>query len=78
MRIVPHRVLELASYHAVVACVAAGSGIAIVPRAVLAVVHVESMVHVMPLSKEFAQTSAHLVWLPEHHSVALEALKSEL
>ena len=30
------RVLDLASYHAIVACVAAGSGIALMPESVLA------------------------------------------
>ncbi|EJL54360.1 transcriptional regulator [Rhizobium sp. CF122] len=35
-KVVPERVLELASYHAIVACVAAGSGVAIMPRSVLA------------------------------------------
>src|SRR6185436_5677255 len=33
--ILPDRVIEFQSYHAIVACVAAGSGIAVVPRAVL-------------------------------------------
>ena len=47
--VVPERVLELASYHAIVACVAAGSGFAIMPRSVLEEVHTGSQVHVMPL-----------------------------
>src|SRR5262249_10475488 len=34
-RIAPERVMEFASYHAIVACVAAGTGIAIVPRSVI-------------------------------------------
>lgn len=75
--IVPDRVLELASYHAIVACVSAGSGIAIVPRAVLEVVRAESQVHVIALPEKFARTRTHLVWLPGHRSGALDALKSE-
>ena len=35
-RMLPDRVIEFQSYHAIIACVAAGSGIAVVPRAVLA------------------------------------------
>src|SRR6185295_16043429 len=35
-KVVPDRVMEFQSYHAIVACVAAGSGIAIVPRSVIA------------------------------------------
>ncbi|QBP77158.1 LysR family transcriptional regulator [Herbaspirillum huttiense] len=33
---VPVRTLELASYHAILACVAAGAGVAVVPRSVIA------------------------------------------
>ena len=36
-RVVPERVMEFTSYHAMVACVAAGTGIAVVPRSVIAV-----------------------------------------
>lgn len=32
---VPSRVLELGSYHAIIACAAAGIGVALVPRSVL-------------------------------------------
>src|SRR6266568_3230624 len=35
--VLPDRVMEFQSYHAIVACVAAGSGIAVVPRSVIAV-----------------------------------------
>jgi len=34
-KITPERVLEFGSYHAIVACVAAGSGIALVPHSVV-------------------------------------------
>jgi DNA-binding transcriptional LysR family regulator len=37
------RVLELGSYHAIVACVAAGSGVALVPESVLSVMKVEQV-----------------------------------
>lgn len=76
--IVPDRVLELGSYHAIVACVAAGSGIAIVPRSVLAVVHAENEVAAYPLPERVAKAKTWLVWREGHHSVALDALKSEL
>jgi DNA-binding transcriptional LysR family regulator len=33
-KVTPERVLEFGSYHAIVACVAAGSGIALVPHSV--------------------------------------------
>src|SRR2546423_282524 len=33
--VVPERIMEFGSYHAIVACVAAGSGIAVVPRTII-------------------------------------------
>lgn len=76
--VVPDRVLELGSYHAIVACVAAGSGIAIVPRSVLGVVHAENEVTSFPLPARVARAKTHLVWRSGHQSVALDAMRREL
>lgn len=76
--VVPQRVLELASYHAIVACVAAGSGIAIVPRAVLDTLRVKSEIAVHALPPHIARAETHLVWHHAHESVALDALMNEL
>jgi DNA-binding transcriptional LysR family regulator len=76
--VVPDRVMEFGSYHAIVACVAAGSGIAIVPRAVIRLVQAEREVAVHPLPRDIAKSRTHLVWRPGHHSVALGALRREL
>ncbi|MDH4554122.1 LysR family transcriptional regulator [Pseudomonas sp. BN417] len=76
--IAPRRVLELASYHAIVACVAAGSGIAIVPRSVLRVVHAESLVQVLPLPPRVAKARTHLIWRSGQRSVVLDALLEEV
>ena len=76
--IVPDRVLELGSYHAIVACVAAGSGIAMVPRSVLGAVRAENEVAVFPLPERVAKAKTHLVWRSGHQSFALSALRSEL
>ncbi|RJF99326.1 LysR family transcriptional regulator [Noviherbaspirillum saxi] len=76
--VVPDRVLELASYHAIVACVAAGSGIAIVPRSVLGAVRAEAEVEAFALPKKVACAKTKLVWRSGHHSVALDALRGEL
>ncbi|WP_417583249.1 LysR substrate-binding domain-containing protein [Nitrincola sp.] len=78
LKVVPDRILELASYHAIVACVAAGSGIAIVSRSVLKAMHAEKQVKVLPLPPEIATTRTHLIWRSGHHSVILESLKGEL
>lgn len=76
--VVPDRVLELGSYHAIVACVAAGSGIAIVPRSVLGAVRAENEVTVLPLPERVSRARTRLVWRTGHQSVALAALQREL
>jgi DNA-binding transcriptional LysR family regulator len=77
-RIVPQRVLELASYHAIVACVAAGSGIAFMPRSVLKVVQPERGLRVHALPPRTAQAKTFLIWREGYGSLGLEALKKEL
>jgi len=74
----PERVLEFSSYHAIVACVAAGTGIAIVPRSVLRVARVtgEIAAHALPPAVARAQTS--FVWRRRHRSIALDAMRREL
>jgi DNA-binding transcriptional LysR family regulator len=76
--VVPDRVLELGSYHAIVACVAAGSGLAIVPRSVPRVVNAEHEVIASPLPERIAHAKTHLIWRSGHRSVALDALQQEL
>ncbi|MEF3063180.1 LysR substrate-binding domain-containing protein, partial [Ralstonia solanacearum] len=78
VEVVPERVLELASYHAIVACVAAGSGIAIMPRSVLQAMHAENQVKVLPLPPKVARVRTHLIWRIGHQSVALNALREDL
>ncbi len=73
--VLPDRVMEFQSYHAIVACVAAGSGIAVVPRSVIAVMRGAREVSVNPLPATIAKAPTQLIWRPEHQSVALEALQ---
>jgi DNA-binding transcriptional LysR family regulator len=73
----PLRVLELGSYHAIVACVAAGAGIAVAPRSVLALQRNFDEVAVHPLGESGAVDTL-LVWRRGHFSPALDALRSEL
>jgi DNA-binding transcriptional LysR family regulator len=70
--------MEFASYHAIVACVAAGSGIAIVPRTVIRLVRAGREVAIHRLPADIARSRTHLVWRRGHHSVALAALQREL
>jgi DNA-binding transcriptional LysR family regulator len=51
---------------------------AIVPRAVVRLVHAENEVATHPLPPEIAKARTHLVWRSGHHSVALGALQREL
>lgn len=76
--VAPYRILELASYHAIVACVAAGTGIGIMPRSILKAVHAEPQLQVLPLPGRYADVTTHLVWLPQHESASREALRQLL
>lgn len=76
--VVADRVMELGSYHAIVACVAAGSGVAIMPRSVLAAVRAEENVIAFTLPKQVARAKTWLVWRKGHQSVALDAMRHEL
>jgi DNA-binding transcriptional LysR family regulator len=76
--IVAERVMEYGSYHAIAACVAAGSGIAVIPRSVLRAVGVESQVAVHPLPANIANAKTMLVWRSGHRSAPLEAMRLSL
>lgn len=73
--VVASRVIEFASYHAIIACVAAGTGIAVVPRSVLKIVGAEKQVTVQELPARIAKAKTQLVWRSGHHSIALDALR---
>jgi len=65
----PERVMEYGSYHAIVACVAAGGGIAVVPRSVL---DQQKSLQVRRLPREVAVAKTFLVW--RQRSSAVDAL----
>jgi DNA-binding transcriptional LysR family regulator len=77
-KVAPDRIMEFQSYHAILACVAAGSGIAIVPRAIVALLRERRNVTVTALPASIARTRTLLVWRPGQDSVALAALKDLL
>jgi DNA-binding transcriptional LysR family regulator len=76
--IAPERVMEYGSYHAIVACAAAGSGVAVVPRSVIKAVRPHRQVNIYPLPRNIAQARTMLVWRRAHRSSALDALRKEL
>ena len=77
-RVVPERVMEFSSYHAIVACVAAGAGIAVVPRSVIRVSLAASGVATHPLPSAVSKARTFFVWRQGHQSIALDALRAEV
>ncbi|WP_233881073.1 LysR family transcriptional regulator [Paraburkholderia flagellata] len=73
----PSRVLELGSYHAIVACVAAGAGVAVAPRSVLELQRNADEVTMHSLGR-LGQIDTLLAWRRGHFSPALGALKDAL
>jgi DNA-binding transcriptional LysR family regulator len=71
------RVLNLGSYHAIVACVASGAGIALVPESVLETVH-GAQVRRHPIPRAVSALVTPLVWRRREESAAVVALKEEL
>ncbi|NIE60754.1 MULTISPECIES: LysR family transcriptional regulator [unclassified Burkholderia] len=73
----PERVLELGSYHAMVACVAAGAGIAVAPRSVLDLQPETGNIaaHAIP---ELEGIDTLLGWRRGYASAALAALRDAL
>ena len=76
--IAPEKVLELSSYHAIVACVASGTGIAFAPRSVLETIRRTEDVAIHPLGPERGASVTSLVWRKGEQSPALQALQAEL
>jgi DNA-binding transcriptional LysR family regulator len=77
-KVASDRVLEFGSYHAIVACVAAGAGIAIVPRSVIRATLGEKEVAAYPLPADISDAKTLLVWRRGHQSKALGAMREEL
>ena len=76
--VVAERVMEYGSYHAITACVAAGGGIAVVPRSVLRVVGAENQLAVHTLPQQVSKARTMLVWPRGYQSAALAALREAL
>lgn len=71
--VMPERVLEFASYQGMIACVAAGTGFAIVPKSLLVALEATARVRQHALPERVATNRTHLVWRGEP-SLALEGL----
>jgi DNA-binding transcriptional LysR family regulator len=71
--VMPERALEFASYQGIIACVAAGTGFAVVPRSVLVELQATEKVNQHALPKTVSKNRTHLVWRGQR-SLALEGL----
>src|SRR5205807_1946552 len=60
--VMPERILEFASYHAMVACVAAGTGFAVVPKSVMETLRATRSVRQHALPKRFSHNRTYIVW----------------
>lgn len=68
-------VMEIQSYHALLACVASGAGLAIVPRSVLSQLPGHERVKIHALPDECRETATWLIWRREAFSANVKALK---
>jgi DNA-binding transcriptional LysR family regulator len=71
--VMPERALEFASYQGMIACVAAGTGFAIVPKSVLLALQATEKVNQHALPELVSANRTHLVWRGQP-SLALEGL----
>ncbi|MBB0025340.1 LysR family transcriptional regulator [Ralstonia pickettii] len=71
--VVPSRVLELGSYHAIIACAAAGIGVALVPRSVLELYTNAPEISIHALGKP-GRVDTLLAWHRDMAGPALQAL----
>lgn len=70
--------MEMSSYHAITACVAAGTGIAVVPESVLSVLPTSTNIDRFALPPQFANVRTLLIWRKDYQSGKLEGLKQLL
>ena len=77
--VMPARTLEFASYQAMIACVAAGTGFAIVPRSLLASLRATNDVRQHELPARVRRNHTHLVWhgTPSSALAQLQALLAD-
>lgn len=77
-QVVPERVVELSSYHAMLGCVASGMGIALVPASLLAIQPNGSAISSHRLAPRFAQATTYLVQRRGVTNPAVSALQEIL
>ena len=76
--IVPGGIMSVGSYLAILACVAAGTGYAVVPQSVLDVISSHGEFRFTPLPGRYARIRTMLAWRSDYTSVKLGALREVL
>jgi len=76
--VVPDRLIEMASYHAILGCAVAGMGVALLPRSVLEAYAERGRLTVHPLSGRFHSVDTLLVWRKEAPQTKVTALAETL
>lgn len=74
----PDRVIEIASYHAMLGCVVAGMGIALLPRSVLESLPAHSRVSVHKLPRKWNLSTTFIIWRKESKSSRVSAFEKVL
>lgn len=76
--IIAGRVIEVSSYHSMMACVAAGGGISMIPVSLLDQMPGRASVNVHELPREFGHAQTWLTWRNDAHSKTLTAFVSHV
>jgi DNA-binding transcriptional LysR family regulator len=76
--IVPGGIMAMGSYLAILACVSAGTGFAVVPQSVLNTVSMKGRFRLYSLPGDVARIKTLLAWRSDYHSTKLEAFKELL
>ncbi|MBP2167538.1 DNA-binding transcriptional LysR family regulator [Erwinia toletana] len=71
----PGNVMEIQSYHAMMACVASGAGLAMIPWSVLSQMPDQQRVQVHPLPPQYRDSATWLIWRRDAFTPNVEALK---
>lgn len=77
-RVFPDRIVEIASYHAMLGCVVAGMGIALLPRSVLESLPARSQVGTHKLPRKWSLSTTFLIWRQELKSSRVNELRRML
>ena len=70
----PERIIEMTSWHAILACTAAGMGVAVMPKAMLATFPDREFLSVHPLPKNLSVAPTVLIWRKGAQSPKVSAL----